>query len=149
MWLWISWGVVETCWIPRWWRTKRHWGCFWCHIRDCLNILSGCRSFNWWNRDIPNQEKKWYYLPMISTISTVLSDGNGLFKTSWEKKKITYKDLRDDVALFAGALKKQGVNKGDRVIIYSTVMHRWSWTMYGICANWSLHWWFLINVHLL
>ena len=34
------------------------------------------------------------------------------------KKNITYSELRDQVALFAGALKKQGVNKGDRVIIY-------------------------------
>ena len=34
------------------------------------------------------------------------------------QKKISYKDLRDKVALFAGALKKQGINKGDRVIIY-------------------------------
>ena len=34
------------------------------------------------------------------------------------KNKISYKELRDRVALFAGALKKQGVNKGDRVIIY-------------------------------
>ena len=34
------------------------------------------------------------------------------------QKKISYKDLKDQVALFAGALKNQGVNKGDRVIIY-------------------------------
>jgi propionyl-CoA synthetase len=34
------------------------------------------------------------------------------------KKKITYRELRDTVALFAGALKKQGVVKKDRVIIY-------------------------------
>ena len=34
------------------------------------------------------------------------------------KKKISYNELRDRVALFAGALKKQGINKGDRVIIY-------------------------------
>jgi len=34
------------------------------------------------------------------------------------QKKITYNELRDKVALFAGALKKQGVNKKDRVIIY-------------------------------
>ena len=34
------------------------------------------------------------------------------------KKKITYNKLRNEVALFAGALKKQGINKGDRVIIY-------------------------------
>jgi len=34
------------------------------------------------------------------------------------QKKITYSELRDRVALFAGALKKQGVGKKDRVIIY-------------------------------
>ncbi len=34
------------------------------------------------------------------------------------KKKFTYKDLRGKVSKFAGALKNQGVNKGDRVIIY-------------------------------
>ena len=34
------------------------------------------------------------------------------------QKKITYNDLRNRVALFAGALKKQGIKKGDRVIIY-------------------------------
>jgi propionyl-CoA synthetase len=34
------------------------------------------------------------------------------------QKKITYSELRDQVALFAGALKKQGVGKKDRVIIY-------------------------------
>ena len=34
------------------------------------------------------------------------------------QKKITYNELKNEVALFAGALKKQGVNKGDRVIIY-------------------------------
>ena len=34
------------------------------------------------------------------------------------QKKITYSELRDKVALFAGALKKQGVVKKDRIIIY-------------------------------
>ena len=34
------------------------------------------------------------------------------------KKNITYNELRDKVSLFAGALKNQGINKGDRVIIY-------------------------------
>ena len=34
------------------------------------------------------------------------------------KKNITYKELRDKVAIFSGALKNQGVTKGDRVIIY-------------------------------
>ncbi len=34
------------------------------------------------------------------------------------KKRYTYRELRDVVALFAGALAKLGVGKGDRVIIY-------------------------------
>ncbi len=33
-------------------------------------------------------------------------------------RKITYKELQDDVALFAGGLRSQGVEKGDTVIIY-------------------------------
>ncbi len=33
-------------------------------------------------------------------------------------KSYTYAALRDEVALFAGALKNQGVQKGDRVLIY-------------------------------
>jgi len=34
------------------------------------------------------------------------------------KRRYTYRELRDEVALFAGVLKGQGVVKGDRVIIY-------------------------------
>jgi len=34
------------------------------------------------------------------------------------KNKFTYEELRSKVSKFAGALKDQGVNKGDRVIIY-------------------------------
>ncbi|MBX3517519.1 MAG: propionyl-CoA synthetase [Rhodospirillales bacterium] len=33
-------------------------------------------------------------------------------------RKYTYSDLRDHVARFAGVLRKQGVGKGDRVIVY-------------------------------
>ncbi|HMQ56142.1 MAG TPA: AMP-binding protein, partial [Anaerolineae bacterium] len=33
-------------------------------------------------------------------------------------RKYTYRELRDEVARFAGALVNQGVTKGDRVIIY-------------------------------
>ena len=35
-----------------------------------------------------------------------------------KKKQFTYNQLRTDVSRFAGALKNQGVKKGDRVIIY-------------------------------
>ena len=34
------------------------------------------------------------------------------------KKQFTYKKLREKVSKFAGALRNQGINKGDRVIIY-------------------------------
>ena len=34
------------------------------------------------------------------------------------KRRYTYRELRDEVAKFAGALRNQGVEKGDRVIIY-------------------------------
>ncbi len=34
------------------------------------------------------------------------------------KKTFTYNQLKEKVSLFAGALKNQGINKGDRVIIY-------------------------------
>ncbi|MEH6473060.1 MAG: propionyl-CoA synthetase [Halopseudomonas sp.] len=34
------------------------------------------------------------------------------------KRAITYRELRDQVALFAGVLQAQGVAKGDRVVIY-------------------------------
>lgn len=34
------------------------------------------------------------------------------------KRQISYRELRDQVALFAGALKAQGVERGDRVAIY-------------------------------
>ena len=37
-------------------------------------------------------------------------------------RTFTYCDLRDEVALFAGALAAQGVQKGDRVIIYMPVI---------------------------
>ncbi len=33
-------------------------------------------------------------------------------------RSYTYRELHDEVALFAGALRRQGVSKGDRVIIY-------------------------------
>jgi propionyl-CoA synthetase len=35
-----------------------------------------------------------------------------------EVRRITYRELRDEVARFAGALRGQGVQRGDRVIIY-------------------------------
>jgi len=38
--------------------------------------------------------------------------------TENQVRKYTYRQLRDEVAAFAGVLKSQGVRKGDRVIVY-------------------------------
>jgi propionyl-CoA synthetase len=35
-----------------------------------------------------------------------------------EVRKLTYRQLRDEIARFAGALRRQGLQRGDRVIIY-------------------------------
>jgi propionyl-CoA synthetase len=35
-----------------------------------------------------------------------------------EVRTLTYRELRDEIARFAGALRRQGVDRGDRVIIY-------------------------------
>jgi propionyl-CoA synthetase len=40
------------------------------------------------------------------------------------KTSVTYRELRDEVALFAGALAGLGVGKGDRVIIYMPMVPR-------------------------
>ncbi|MBT3351056.1 MAG: propionyl-CoA synthetase [Nitrospinaceae bacterium] len=37
-------------------------------------------------------------------------------------KKFTYRELRDETALFAGALAAQGVGRGDRVLIYMAMV---------------------------
>ena len=37
------------------------------------------------------------------------------------KYKLTYKELKEKVSVFAGALKNQGISKGDRVIILSLI----------------------------
>ncbi|TNF99638.1 MAG: propionyl-CoA synthetase, partial [Gammaproteobacteria bacterium] len=54
-------------------------------------------------------------------IETGRSDQTALIYDSpltGSQKSFTYRELRDAVALFAGALRSSGVTKGDRVIIY-------------------------------
>lgn len=38
------------------------------------------------------------------------------------KQKITYKQLLEEVETFAGVLRDEGVNKGDVVLVYSTIL---------------------------
>ncbi len=55
------------------------------------------------------------------------------------KQKITYKDFRDEVALFAGALKKHGIEKGDRVIVYMPMIPQAAVAMLACARIGAIH----------
>jgi propionyl-CoA synthetase len=54
-------------------------------------------------------------------------------------RKITYKELRDQVAKFAGALKAQGVSKGDTVIIYMPMVPEALVAMFACARIGAIH----------
>jgi propionyl-CoA synthetase len=55
------------------------------------------------------------------------------------KEAITYNELRDRVALFAGALKQQGVSKGDRVLIYMPMVAEAAIAMLAVARLGAIH----------
>ncbi|MEC8427911.1 MAG: propionyl-CoA synthetase [Pseudomonadota bacterium] len=55
------------------------------------------------------------------------------------KEAITYNQLRDRVALFAGALKDQGVSKGDRVLIYMPMVAEAAVAMLAVARLGAIH----------
>jgi len=55
------------------------------------------------------------------------------------KKKFTYKELREKVSKFSGALKNQGINKGDRVIIYMPMIPEAAIAMLGCARIGAVH----------
>ncbi|MGI1669647.1 MAG: propionyl-CoA synthetase [Neptuniibacter sp.] len=55
------------------------------------------------------------------------------------KRKITYRELRDDVAKFAGVLKAQGVEKGDRVVIYMPMVPEALVAMLAVARLGAIH----------
>jgi propionyl-CoA synthetase len=54
-------------------------------------------------------------------------------------QKITYKELRDEVALFAGALKDNGIGKGDRVIVYMPMIPQAAVAMLACARIGAIH----------
>ena len=54
-------------------------------------------------------------------------------------KTYSYDELRDEVALFAGALKSQGVGQGDRVIIYMPMIPEAVIAMLGCARIGAIH----------
>jgi propionyl-CoA synthetase len=54
-------------------------------------------------------------------------------------KKYTYKELRDEVAKFAGLLAAQGVSKGDRVLIYMPMIPQAAMAMLACARIGAVH----------
>ena len=54
-------------------------------------------------------------------------------------KKFTYRELRDEVALFAGALAGLGVEKGDRVVIYMPMVPEAAMAMLACARIGAIH----------
>ena len=55
------------------------------------------------------------------------------------KRKLTYTELRDQVAKFAGVLKAQGVTKGDRVVIYMPMVPEALIAMLAVARLGAIH----------
>ncbi|MCE8011332.1 propionyl-CoA synthetase [Billgrantia desiderata] len=55
------------------------------------------------------------------------------------KRTLTYREMRDEVALFAGALKGLGVEKGDRVVIYMPMVPEALVAMYACARLGAVH----------
>ncbi len=55
------------------------------------------------------------------------------------KRVYTYREMRDQVAAFAGVLKAQGVEKGDRVVIYMPMVPEALIAMYAVARLGAIH----------
>jgi len=55
------------------------------------------------------------------------------------RQRYTYSELRDAVAKFAGVLKAQGVEKGDRVVIYMPMIAEAVIAMLGVARLGAIH----------
>ncbi len=55
------------------------------------------------------------------------------------KRVYTYREMRDQVAAFAGVLKAQGVSKGDRVVIYMPMVPEALIAMYAVARLGAIH----------
>ncbi|SFX10692.1 propionyl-CoA synthetase [Marinospirillum alkaliphilum] len=55
------------------------------------------------------------------------------------KSRLTYRQMRDQVALFAGGLRKLGVEKGDRVVIYMPMVPEALIAMYACARLGAVH----------
>jgi propionyl-CoA synthetase len=54
-------------------------------------------------------------------------------------RSFTYRELRDEVARFAGALRRQGISKGDRVILYMPMVPEAVTAMLAVARLGAIH----------
>lgn len=55
------------------------------------------------------------------------------------RSQLTYREMRDQVALFAGVLKQQGVEKGDRVVLYMPMIPEALIAMLAVARLGAIH----------
>ncbi|WP_293264994.1 propionyl-CoA synthetase [Neptunomonas sp.] len=82
------------------------------------------------------------YLALDYHVDNGRGDQNAMFFDSPvtnTKTRYTYKELRDEVAKFAGILKAQGVEKGDRVVIYMPMIPEAVIAMLGVARLGAVH----------
>ncbi|MFW1677770.1 propionyl-CoA synthetase [Pontibacter sp. JAM-7] len=82
------------------------------------------------------------YLALDYHVENGLADNLAIIydsPVSNQKRKITYRELRDDVAKFAGVLKAQGVTKGDRVVIYMPMVPEALVAMLAVARLGAIH----------
>ena len=96
-----------------------------------------------------NVHIKWYYdgtlNASVNCIDRHASNNPSKIAIIWEgddpkvSKKITYKELLDNVCKTANALKKIGVKKGDRVTIYLTMIPELAYIMLACARIGAIH----------
>ncbi len=82
------------------------------------------------------------YLALDYHVENGLADNDAIIYDSpvtGTKRKITYRELRDDVAKFAGVLKAQGVEKGDRVVVYMPMVPEALVAMLAVARLGAIH----------
>ena len=81
----------------------------------------------------------------VNCIDRHLKDNGQKTAIIWEgddpkdSLKITYKDLHESVCKFANALKKRGINKGDRVCIYMPMIPEAAYAMLACARIGAIH----------
>ena len=111
-----------------------------------INPYTMVKDVTWSNNDV---NIKWFYDGTLNAsyncIDRHLSDKSDQIAIIWEgddpneSKKITYKELHQKVSKFANMMKHFGVQKGDRVTIYLTMIPEAAYAMLACSRIGAIH----------